>query len=313
MSSEPPVTVLFVDDSATDRIRGTGLLRRQFPDWDVLEASGGAEALTLVARRRIDAVVTDLVMPEMDGRQFLAHMTEDYPNIPVVLITSQGNDQIAAQSMELGAVNYVPKRNLSNDLGRVINEILSSQREARQARGVLRHVTRHRTMFRIETDLEQVRSLVHFVRLRLHSLQRLGAATVRDLTAAVRECLLNAYFHGNLECNTSPLELPREEYIRVSEQRKDDPQFHARRIELELLFDSRSVSIRIADEGPGFDQATWKERAAERGSDTSRGQGMRIIRDAVSDFTLNARGNEMTLIREVTDDVPLHEASLGAR
>lgn len=305
MSHDPPVTVLFVDDSLTDRMRGVGLLHRQHPDWDVLPAAGGAEALGILARRRIDAVVTDLFMPEMDGREFLSRMGEDYPNIPVVLITSQGNDQIAAQSMELGAVNYVPKRNLADDLARVINDVLVSRREARQARGVLRHVTRHRTMFRIGTDLEQLRSLVHFVRLRLHSLQRLGAEAVRDLTSAAREALLNAYFHGNLESNPTPLHYPRDEYIRISEQRKEDPQLRQRKIELELLFQSRQVSIRIADEGPGFDTELLASRAGSLNGDSTRGQGMKIIRSGTDSVVFNDRGSEITLIRSVVDAEPI--------
>jgi len=295
MSDDPPITVLFVDDSATDRTRGTGILRKQNPEWELIAAGGGVEALKLLARRRVDAVVTDLVMPEMDGKQFLSHMSLDYPNIPVVLITSQGNDQIAAQSMELGAVNYVPKRNLSEDLSRVINDILSSQREARLARGVLRYVTRHRTMFRIENDLEQIRSLVHFVRLRLHSFQRLGAPAVRDLAAAVRESLLNAYFHGNLEVSPEPLHYGRDEYIRLSEDRKGDPELSQRRIELELAYCDPEIRIRIADDGPGFDQEQWRERLSRLEDDKSRGTGLTLIRRSLDGFEFNEQGNEITL------------------
>jgi CheY-like chemotaxis protein len=299
MSYDPPTTVLFVDDSTTDRTRGVGLLRKQQPDWLIVPVSGGAEALELLAKRRIDAVITDLVMPEMDGRELLAQMGLDYPNTPVVLITSQGNDQIAAQSMELGAVNYVPKRNLSKDLSRVICDILSSRREARLAREVLRNATKHRTMFRIANDLEQIRSLVHFVRLRLHGLQRFGAATVRNVTAAVRESLLNAYFHGNLEVNPSPLHYSREDYIRISEQRKNDAAFSDRQIELELNYQQSKLEIRIADDGPGFDRAEWTSRCSALDDDSTRGHGLSVIQDAIDTVAFNDQGSQITLTKKI--------------
>ncbi len=302
--SAGPVRILFVDDSATDRTRGVGLLNRQRADWDVVPVNSAVAGLAELRQRRIDVVVTDLVMPEMDGKQFLQAVNERYPAVPVVLITSQGNDQIAAQSMELGAVNYVPKRRLADDLVPALEEILKAQSESRTARDVMRHVVRNRSQFSIDNDLEQVRALVHLVRDRLHSLHRFSAETVVNLTAAVREALLNAYFHGNLELESANAERTEQDVVELAEQRRRDPQFAARQIELEMLVEPDQLLFRVADDGHGFNASEVVARSqqptdAEAGLSAGADNGFRFICRQVDSVSFNDLGNQITLTKSL--------------
>ncbi len=86
----PGPTILFVDDSATDRTRGSGLIRRRYPEWTVIEAACAQDGLNVLAERHVDAVVSDLVMPNMDGRDFLRRINLEFAGLPVVLITGIG-------------------------------------------------------------------------------------------------------------------------------------------------------------------------------------------------------------------------------
>ena len=49
-------------------------------------------------------------MPEINGLQLVAAMREKYPRIPVILMTSQGSEEIAVQALQQGAASYVPKK-----------------------------------------------------------------------------------------------------------------------------------------------------------------------------------------------------------
>ncbi len=53
-------------------------------------ASGGKEAAGWLRSNLVDAVVTDLQMPEMNGLEFVRHMKSEHPLIPVILMTGQG-------------------------------------------------------------------------------------------------------------------------------------------------------------------------------------------------------------------------------
>ena len=88
MPTPPTGTILLVDDE--DGVRVT--LRRQLvaQGHTVLEASHGAEAIAVVRMRRgnLDLVLSDVVMPEMNGTELAATLIRDYPGLPVILMSA---------------------------------------------------------------------------------------------------------------------------------------------------------------------------------------------------------------------------------
>jgi signal transduction histidine kinase/CheY-like chemotaxis protein len=85
----PPCPVLVVEDDAATR----ELIRRTLVagGWNVREASNGREALTMIQRSRPDLVLLDLMMPEMDGFEFLEQLraNPEWRGIPVVVVTAK--------------------------------------------------------------------------------------------------------------------------------------------------------------------------------------------------------------------------------
>ena len=106
-------TILVVDDSAVDRRLVGGLLETD-AELEVEYAAHGKEALAKIEYLVLELVVTDLMMPEMDGLELVAAMRSKYPLIPVILMTSKGSEEIAVRALQEGAASYVPKRNLAN-------------------------------------------------------------------------------------------------------------------------------------------------------------------------------------------------------
>jgi two-component system cell cycle sensor histidine kinase/response regulator CckA len=80
--------VLVVDDQEGVR----GLLRRELTDLGhtVLEAADGAEALHLVRRRNgaVDLILSDVVMPQMNGTELATHIGVEFPDVPVILMSA---------------------------------------------------------------------------------------------------------------------------------------------------------------------------------------------------------------------------------
>jgi CheY-like chemotaxis protein len=71
---------------------------RKPPSWKLEYASSGAEALEKIKTHPPDLVITDLLMPGMDGLELLAELGRTEPYVPVVLITGNGSDEIASRS-----------------------------------------------------------------------------------------------------------------------------------------------------------------------------------------------------------------------
>jgi len=100
-------TVLVVDDKEMMRDSvGSTLQRAGFA---VITAENGEQALTAAAKRRPDAVITDLKMPGLTGIELLERLREIDTELPVVLMTAFGTIETAVSAMKLGAFDYITK------------------------------------------------------------------------------------------------------------------------------------------------------------------------------------------------------------
>ena len=79
------VSVLIVDDE--EEIREMLSRHFRFRGFDVSVASNGKEALACMEARKIDIVISDIIMPVMDGRELCAHIREEFPLTRIIMIT----------------------------------------------------------------------------------------------------------------------------------------------------------------------------------------------------------------------------------
>jgi len=128
--------VLIVDDDIEmlDAIQ-EGLLRYN-DKFLVTTAENGNEALERLAETNYSLVVTDLKMPKLDGFGLLAQIIELYPDIPVVIITGFGTPKMKALAREGGAVGYITKPFLVDNLARKIIMMLEKESDGGSLRGV---------------------------------------------------------------------------------------------------------------------------------------------------------------------------------
>jgi two-component system chemotaxis response regulator CheY len=107
-----PLDVLIVDDSAVIRkILQLVLAQTQVPINSVLEARDGNEALNRLKTEKINLVLSDINMPNMDGLQLLVEVraNDDWKNLPVLMITTEGSQAKMTEAAHLGATGYVRK------------------------------------------------------------------------------------------------------------------------------------------------------------------------------------------------------------
>lgn len=120
----PPRRVLVIDDDPMIRrllqrvISGRGA--------QVFLAASGPEGLALAQAESFDLIITDLMMPGMDGAAVLAQFRERYPGIPVVILTGSGDYRPAVDCLKNGAFDYLNKplrlEQLQDLLDRAIQE-----------------------------------------------------------------------------------------------------------------------------------------------------------------------------------------------
>ncbi len=101
--------VLIVDDSPTVRKFVSVSLSMQ--GFSVVVACDGMDALEKLPQSKFDLVITDLNMPNMDGFELIKALREnaDYKDLPVIILTSLGDEANKEQGAKLGVNSYVVK------------------------------------------------------------------------------------------------------------------------------------------------------------------------------------------------------------
>ena len=124
--------ILFVDDEQLLH----GLFERLFSRQGirVTACSTAMQAVDVLREQPFDLVVTDFMMPDMDGLELLAHIRQEYPHLRVIMITAHANVQHAVRTMQTGAIDYIPKPFSTTELvDRVQKALAASKAEAEQA------------------------------------------------------------------------------------------------------------------------------------------------------------------------------------
>jgi DNA-binding NtrC family response regulator len=101
------VKALVVDDQKTMLMMVEQMLRRA--GYMVTTAEGGGEALVLLERDCFDIVITDLMMPEMNGLEFFRELHGRYPYLPVVMMTTEGAPDSAVEFIQAGGADFITK------------------------------------------------------------------------------------------------------------------------------------------------------------------------------------------------------------
>ncbi|HUV30165.1 MAG TPA: response regulator [Acidobacteriota bacterium] len=95
--------------------------------WDISVAENGERALDILRGRKVDLVLTDIKMPEMDGLTLTSRVHETYPGIPVVVMTGYPSVDSAVQALRSKVADYIIKPFNINQLHKVVMEKLKEK------------------------------------------------------------------------------------------------------------------------------------------------------------------------------------------
>ncbi|MBD1845895.1 response regulator [Cyanobacteria bacterium FACHB-63] len=118
-------SVLIVDDAAFSR----RMLRKyvEAEGYQVLEASNGQQALEMVQQHHPSCILTDLLMPDVDGFQLLQMLQEQGEVIPIVIITADIQDASRERGVALGAASFINKPAKEDQVRQTIRQLLQPE------------------------------------------------------------------------------------------------------------------------------------------------------------------------------------------
>jgi len=130
-------TVLITDDEpATQNSLSTAVHWQQFGVDKVLVADDGYQALNIMARNKIDLLITDIQMPHMDGITLLKEVRNSYPETHCIILTAYNEFEYARAAVKLGVENFLlkplVKEELEETIEKALNNIYAHQAISRQ-------------------------------------------------------------------------------------------------------------------------------------------------------------------------------------
>jgi DNA-binding NtrC family response regulator len=101
--------ILIVEDEATLAFFLAHSLMSEAEDYEVLTARDGEMAVAKMEERPFDVVISDIVLPRMDGLSVLRHVKKRWPGTRVILMTAYGSPEIKSRARQVGAFAYIEK------------------------------------------------------------------------------------------------------------------------------------------------------------------------------------------------------------
>ncbi|EIO6343796.1 two-component system response regulator GlrR [Shigella sonnei] len=151
MSHKPAHLLLVDDDPGLLKLLG---LRLPSEGYSVVTAESGAEGLRVLNREKVDLVISDLRMDEMDGMQLFAEIQKVQPGMPVIILTAHGSIPDAVAATQQGVFSFLTKPVDKDALYQAIDDALEQSAPATDERWREAIVTRSPLMLRL---LEQAR------------------------------------------------------------------------------------------------------------------------------------------------------------
>lgn len=100
--------LMIVDDSKVSRMMIKAIIKEHYPEFEILEAANGDEALSCIQSHRVELAITDFNMPGMDGLKLAEILKEKIPTIKICLLTANIQESNQRRAQEVG-VNFTKK------------------------------------------------------------------------------------------------------------------------------------------------------------------------------------------------------------
>jgi len=289
-------TVLVVDDSPVDRRLAGGIVENQL-GWKAVYAGNGVEALQAIERQLPSIVLTDLLMPEMDGLELVEAIRAKHALVPVILMTAHGSEDIAIKALRKGAASYVPKKSLARDLPETLEQVLTTAKADRHQQRLQECLTRVESHFVLNNDPALIPPLIGHLEENITRMKLCDPSGLILVGVALHEALTNAIYHGNLELSSAVREQDEKAYHETAQARRLLEPYSLRRVYVRAEVSRLEATFVVRDEGPGFDPSLLPDPTDPANLERVSGRGLFLIRTFMDDVSHNEAANQITMVK----------------
>ncbi|RMB18075.1 PAS domain S-box protein [Haloplanus aerogenes] len=153
--AEEPISVLHVDDEPDFAETAADFFEQRQARIDITAVGSATEGLEYLSEADVDCIVSDYRMAGMDGLEFLEAVREEYPDLPYILLTGKGNEDVASAAISKGVTEYLQKKPGADQFSVLANRIENVVDQTRAERRL------EESQRRFQTLLDNVPGIVY--------------------------------------------------------------------------------------------------------------------------------------------------------
>lgn len=180
--------ILLVDDDEIDRMAVRRAFKKAELELDLIEAEDAKTAIAILKDSSFDCIFLDYLLPDIDGLDFVKKLPSLGIKVPVIVLTGQGDEQIAVEMMKAGAYDYLTKSRISAEiLSRTLRQAMrvhEAEKEAELANKKLRDT--NRLLREKNQELERQRQQIELQNLELQEAYQLKSKFLSTLSHELR-------------------------------------------------------------------------------------------------------------------------------
>lgn len=287
-------TILVVDNSLEDQRFIEGVFAKS-GGFVVRTAENLQQTLESIRAHRPDLLLVDPSIPDCDGQSLVKQIKAEFATVPVIIVTTVGNEKLAIRALQSGAASYVPNHLLEEELLPTVHEVLNVSNNQRCRLRMLEQMRDFQCSFVLENDRSLIPPLVGYLQEHFLRLGICGEGEVTRVGIALDEALVNALFHGNLEVDSALRELDNDSYHRTAAERSKVAPYCDRRLYIQVVIQHDAAQITIRDEGPGFDPSSLPDPTDPANLEKLSGRGVLLMRTFMDEVSFNETGNCVTM------------------
>jgi len=292
--------ILVVDDESTIREQLVRYLNKS--GYEAIEAGDGQSALELFQVKLPDVVISDIMMPRMDGIALIEEIRSIKKNTIIILMTGFGTEEILLKALRKGANNFFKKPFRFEEVVDFINHVIQYRIDEDASAFFSASLTEETKHFKCLTGQMDMNPIINQIAIHLKNV--FDEEEIINLKIGIEEMITNAFEHGNLgiSYNEKSEALGKGKFRELLTERLSDKANSKKFINIESRLTSDGFSVTIGDEGRGFDWESLPKPSAENIL-SYNGRGILITKVFYDEVEYNNKGNSVTLAKYRQNDL----------
>ena len=282
--------VLLAEDSVTQAEMIRGLL--EAAGFEVTHAEDGATAMGEIEKQQPDVLLTDLVMPNMNGGELTRVVVQKFPEIPVLVFTARGSESLAVDALADGAVNFVPKALLQARLIPAVQELADRVRVDKSCCESGANLVVPELVFELDSDPRCILPVTRYIQKTLAFAQVMDVLTRFRITSAISAALINAICYGNLEMRED------EESIYKLMRGETRPAKVPHKVRLVVSVGVQDTRVLVTHDGPGAMSRTSPAPGTPESFELEDCRGLLLVTSFMDQVIYHQLSNEIVMVKD---------------